>query len=171
MATTTSTVTINAAFLQEIKEDSLDLRRMLRDAGRLFSPRASSPKPAAGGQASPPTHVSRKQLVELLGELRDQLGLHFALEEAYGYFEDALLPDPHLSRRAEALRGQHRALFLEVCALEEQAEQLLYHEATAGRQRAISAGFRTFYERFLDHESHENDLILEAFADDMSADD
>jgi len=162
MAIATATITINAAFLQEIKEDSQGLHRLLHDALHLVSPQLVSLQHA---------HVSRRALVDLLGELRDQLGLHFALEEAYGYFEDALSADPQLSRRADALRGQHRELFLEVCGLEEKAEQLLYHEACASRLREISAGYHAFYERFVDHESRENDLILQAFADDMAADD
>jgi hypothetical protein len=153
MLTVTTTITINAAFLQEIKEDSQDFRGLLARAHELLS--------------TPPIHIARKRLVDLLGELRDQLALHFALEEAYGYFEDAVAAEPRLSRLAESLRAEHSKLFLELCGLEETAERWLYHESTAHVLRQIASGFHAFHEHFLDHEARENDLILEALAEEI----
>ena len=153
MVTATKTVTINAAFLQEIKEDSQDFRSLLGRAHELLSVSH--------------VHIARKQLVDLLGELRDQLALHFALEEAYGYFEDAIAVDPHLSHLAVALRAEHCQLFLELCDLEEAAERWLYHETAAHMLKQITAGFQSFHKQFLDHESRENDLILEALAEEI----
>ncbi len=153
MVTVTNTITINVAFLQEIKEDSQDFRCLLESTHDLLS--------------HWPIHIARRRLVELLGELRDQLALHFALEEAYGYFEDAVSAEPRLSRQAEALRAEHCQLFVELCALEEAAERWLYHEATEHMLRKIAIGFRAFHDRLLDHESRENDLILEALAEEI----
>ncbi len=153
MVTASKTITINAAFLQEIKEDSQALRQLLAAAHELLS--------------AWPLHVARKQLVDLLAELRDQVALHFALEEAYGYFEDAIAADPRQSRRATALRSEHCQLFVELCALEDQSERWLYHEASTSVLRQIAVGFQAFHQKFLDHESRENDLILESLADEM----
>ena len=157
MAIVTKNVTINIAFLQEIKEDSQDFRRLLADTHELL--------------ATPHPHVARRRLVELLAELRDQLGLHFAVEEAYGYFDDAVSVEPEVSRRAETLRAEHHDLFLDLCGLEELGERWLYHEQPANLLRQIAAGFRTFHSRLVEHESHENDLILEALASEIDADD
>jgi hemerythrin HHE cation binding domain-containing protein len=153
MATVTKTITINAAFLQEIKEDSHDLRRELNKTRQLLSGERSSIRP--------------RELVETLAELRDQFALHFALEEAYGYFEDAVTGAPWLHRRAEALRAEHRELFLDLCRLEDAAEKLLYHEAPHRALTGIVQAFHDFHERFYDHESRENDLILESVTDDL----
>ncbi len=157
MAIVTRNITVNVAFLQEIKEDSQDFRRLLAEAHELLV--AAHP------------HVARRQLVELLAELRDQLALHFAVEEAYGYFEDAVAVEPEVSHRAESLRAEHSDLFLDLCRLEELAERWLYHEPPAHLLRQIAAGFRTFHSRLVEHESHENDLILEALAAEIDADD
>ena len=107
----------------------------------------------------------------MLAELRDQLALHFALEEAYGYFEDAVAVEPLLSRRTESLRAEHGQLFLDLCQLEDQAERWLYHEAAANLLPRVAAGFRSFHDRLVDHESRENDLILEALASEIDQDD
>jgi hypothetical protein len=139
--------------LQEIKEDSLDFRQLLDRTHRLL--------------CTSPLHVTRRQLVELLGELRDQLALHFALEEAYGYFEDAVEVAPELCHRAESLRAEHAQFFRDLCELEDQAERWLYHEASARVLRHIAVGFHAFHERLLEHEAHENDLILEALAEEI----
>jgi len=153
MATVTKTITINPAFLQEIKEDNTDLRRQLNRTRQLL-----------GGE---PSRIRPRDLVEMLGELRDQFALHFALEEAYGYFEDAVDAAPWLHRQAESLRDEHRHLFLDLCHLEDKAERLLYHEATPKVLRAIARDFHEFHERFFDHESRENDLILLSISEEL----
>jgi hypothetical protein len=153
MATVTKTITINAAFLQEIKEDNTDLRRQLNRTRELLS--------------GEPSRIRPRDLVEMLGELRDQFALHFALEEAYGYFEDAVDAAPWLHRQAEALRDEHRHLFLDLCHLEDEAERLLYHEAPTRVLRAIARDFHEFHERFFDHESRENDMILLSVSEEL----
>ena len=153
MATVTKTITINAAFLQEIKEDDTELRRQLNRTRELLSGEPSLVKP--------------RELVDRLGELRDQFALHFSLEEAYGYFEDAIEAAPWLHRQAESLKEEHRHLFLDLCHLEEEAERLLYHEAAPKLLRAIARDFHEFHERFFDHESRENDLILLSISEEL----
>ena len=102
--------TPNVAFLQEIKEDNQRLRDLLRDAAQILSL---------------PRHVRKLDLVKLLRELCDQLAMHFALENALGYLDDALEIAPRLSRRAKALRNEHDALFADFCEIVDEAEGLL----------------------------------------------
>ncbi len=118
MVTAQRTLTINAAFLLEIKEDNRELRQLLDDCAALLA------RPHGAG-------VELRRAAQLLGNLRDQLAMHFSLEEAYGYFDDAIDVAPRLSRQAEALRSQHPRLFVALCDLVEEAEQLLYHERAA----------------------------------------
>src|SRR6187401_724617 len=97
----TATLTVNAAFLQEIKEVNQELWSLLADL------RHRCQRPIA------PSHC--RLLIDRLCQLRDQLALHFSLEEAYGYFDDPLDAAPQLGHRAEQLRGEHRDLYGDFC--------------------------------------------------------
>ncbi len=158
MAIATRTVSINPAFLQEIKDDHQELRQLLHHTAAMLN------RPDW-------MQVEYDRLVDLFTKLRDQLAMHFSLEEAYGYFEDAVTVAPHLSKRAEALRAQHFELYPHLCSLVERAEQLLYHEAATVGLAELAEGFREFSARLQAHESSESDLILEAFHDDLGAGD
>ena len=76
MSVITRTVAVNAAFLQEIKEDNRLVRDFLQQALDLLSV---------------PRRVPARRIVNKLWQVRDQLAMHFALEDAYGYFEDAIV--------------------------------------------------------------------------------
>jgi hypothetical protein len=158
MSIATATVTINAAFLQEIKDDARELRCLLAQATEMLGP----------------THlptVEPRRIVDLLNRIRDQLALHFTLEEAYGYFEDALNAAPQLCELAESLRNQHQQLFADFCRLTEEAEQLLYGEAGDHARARIARLYHNFRADLQLHESREHDLILAAFNDDIGTGD
>src|SRR5690606_18222336 len=110
MAIRTTTVTINAAFLREIKEDNQRLKELLAELRQVL------------GEPGMPDLVSRHTLIEKLGDLRDQLATHFALEEAFGYFDEPLIAAPQLAERAEELRQEHAHLFVWFCGLVDEAE-------------------------------------------------
>jgi hypothetical protein len=158
MVLATHTISVNPAFLQEIKDDHHELRQLMHHTAAMLG------RPAW-------MKMEYDRLVELFTRLRDQLAMHFSLEEAYGYFEDALSTAPHLSKRAESLRAQHFELYSELCRLAERAEQFLYHEAAAGAPARLAEDYLQFSERFRDHESRESELIMEAFHDDLGAGD
>jgi hypothetical protein len=158
MAIVSRTVSINAAFLQEIKEDHHELRQLLHHTGAMLERPDWMP-------------IEYNRLADLFEKLRDQLGMHFALEEAYGYFDDALLVAPRLSRKAEQLRSQHGELYADLCRLTDQAEQLLYHEASDAIVAQLAADYRTFCQQFYAHEHRENELILEAIDEDIGVGD
>jgi hemerythrin len=164
VATINATLTINAAFLQEIKEDNREFHVLLSDCKTLFLDTML---------VSPTGHllVPATQIVELLSSLRDQIAMHFSLEEAFGYFEDAISVAPRLSDWAEKLRDQHRTLYQEVCNLEEEAEKLCYHELPASYVEVISDHFSQFDRRLERHEADENELIMKALSEDIGAGD
>lgn len=158
MLTKTRTVAINAAFLQEIKDDNRELRQLLRRAATNVSV----------------PHLRRgqsRELVDVLSQLCDQLAMHFALEEAFGYFEDAVDIAPRLSQRADELRAEHESLFRILCDMVEHAEQVLYRESSRGVMRGIALRFNAFHDQFQEHETRENELILEAFDEDIGVGD
>ena len=110
MVTQQGTITVNAAFLREVKEDNAHLRELLTAVANVL--------------AEPlPRRIRPKALAELLGRLRDQLATHFSLEEFFGYFDDALDVAPHLSERADVLRAEHGELFMQLCGIVEQCEK------------------------------------------------
>ena len=110
----TTTVTVNAAFLQDIKEVNAELWKLLHDMRSL---------------CSRPEAIRRRvnETVAMLSRLQDQLAMHFSLEEYYGYFDDPVSVAPRLSQKAVALRAEHRTLYLEIAAIVDRAEHLLYH--------------------------------------------
>src|SRR5687768_9654604 len=103
--TSTGTVTVNAAFLEEIKEVNQELWQLLGDL------RHRCQRPVAPGHC--------RLLIDKLCQLRDQLALHFALEEAYGYFENPVEVAPQLSRAAGRLLEEHKTLYLDFCDIAE----------------------------------------------------
>jgi Hemerythrin HHE cation binding domain len=158
MALATHTVSINPAFLQEIKDDHHELRQLMHHASAMFS------RPEW-------MRTERDRLVQLLTKLRDQLAMHFSLEEAYGYFEDAVSAAPHLSRRAEALRAQHFTLYSDFCRLVDEAEARLYHESAPAPPAQLAGEYRGFLATFHEHEARESELIVEAFQEDLGTGD
>ncbi len=158
MATATGTLTVNAAFLMEIKEDNRELHELLQRAATLFS------RPDR-------VHAPPRQLAELVQGLRDRLAMHFSLEEAFGYFEDAVSVAPRLTRQANELRAEHGGLFVEACDLVEDAERLQYGETPPIAVRRLAERFNAFYRRFQDHDARENEMILQALDDDIGVGD
>ena len=156
MAIAAPAVAVNAAFLQEIKEDAQDLHELLECTVVLLTG-------PSWVRAQP------RRLVQLLEQIRDQLALHFSLEEVYGYCDAAADGDPRHAAQAAALRSQHQELYRQICDLVEAAQQVLYHEApTAGPDR-LAVGFAALVDELHDHEVHENEMIAEAFDDDSRA--
>ncbi|QDT13796.1 hemerythrin domain-containing protein [Planctomycetes bacterium K23_9] len=146
----TKQVTVNAAFLKEIKEDN----RHLKQLWDQVIPLVEQPERAGNHWA---------ELIELFAELRDQLALHFSLEEAYGYFDDAVDIAPQLSTMAHCLRAEHSKLFSEVRDLADAAM-----DAKADVEDEVSKVVRLFGKfrrRFEQHEEAELNLILRATED------
>ena len=158
MSIVTTTVTINAAFLEEIKEDDRRLRHLLTEAQTAFGQRRSQ-------------RAWLIRTVALLCDLRDQLALHFTLEESYGYFDEPVCAAPWLSERAEALRAQHRDLFVLMCEIVEAAERSLEPHVRRNRWDQVADRFDEFLAALGQHESDETDLIFQAYNDDIGVGD
>ncbi|HUG68010.1 MAG TPA: hemerythrin domain-containing protein [Pirellulaceae bacterium] len=157
-AVSANTVTINAAFLQEIKEVNQDLWRLLADVRRMCD--------------SPATIDSApRRFFGLVEELRDQLALHFALEEAYGYFENPIEVAPRLCRQANELRAEHHELYLMIVDFSETSELLIHPDRVIGTVLAAVKQFQAFDERLKRHESCENELIMQEYGDDIGVGD
>ncbi|MEL6110667.1 MAG: hemerythrin domain-containing protein [Planctomycetota bacterium] len=155
-ATSASRVTVNAAFLKEIKDDNRQLKSMWDKVTPLLSHSQTAKN-----------HWT--ELVEALSELRDQLAMHFSLEEAFGYFDEAIDIAPRLSMVAVSLRSEHATLFATARDL---ADSIL--EIDGEQVDAIGefvARFNRFRRDFERHEEAELRLILSSFDDDLGGGD
>jgi hypothetical protein len=155
--TTTGTVTVNAAFLQEIKDVNQELWQLLRDL------RHRCQRPIAPGHC--------RLLIDRLCQLRDQLALHFSLAEAYGYFDDPVDVAPRLGQQAERLRNEHKTLYLDFCELADHAERMFYEERHAALALWIGPEFLQLEQQLRAHEERENELIYEAYDADIGVGD
>lgn len=156
----TSRVTLNPAFLLEIKEDHRNFYRLLAAARHHL-----------GRWGSYWRDRTPRAMVDLLERVRDRLAMHFALEEAYGYFEDPAWTEPQISIAAQRLRDEHRLLYGELHLLTERATKVLYREAPALRIPGICADFERFCQHFEDHELRESDLMVRALYEDVGVGD
>ena len=158
MLTQTGTIGVNAAFLQDLKDDNVHLQDLLSAVTDTL----------AHGLLR---QVQPRAVTELLGEVRDQLATHFALEEFFGYFDDAVDVAPHLSAQADVLKTQHEALFEEIRDLADEAEQWTYGESSTISLAYLRERFIRFHDRLEDHERSERELIMEALYDDIGVGD
>ena len=153
-------VTINVAFLSEIKED-FGFRDLLKEVqGRL--------KPSAPLE----TTLSAQVAAQILSELRDELETYFALEEFYGYFGFAAAENPKISQEAAQLRTGHETLFLELSAVVDLAYQAVYRESIPEvTLDQIGDQFERFCINLAHHEESEMHLMMRLCNEDIGVGD
>lgn len=152
-------LTINVAFLQEIKED-IGLQDLIENARQHFMTAESS--------------VRNRPIVtaHVLNELRDELETYFALEEFYGYFQNAEVVNPSVSHRADALKSEHEILFLELNQLIDSVEQIIYHENSRDLTfEQIANDFDHFITALHQHEQKEMELVMRLYNEEIGVGD
>ncbi|MEX0938798.1 MAG: hypothetical protein WDZ59_13130 [Pirellulales bacterium] len=154
----THAVTVNTAFLEDIKRDNIRLKSLLQEARSVC-------------EACPFGRVWRIRLATLLGDLRDVLALHFTLEEFYGYFEEPLAVAPHLAERAKRLRAQHVDLYDAISFLADMAADLAAAGDDVFRVQQLATCYIQFHNRLLEHEAGEDELITDAYNVDIGVGD
>lgn len=152
-----ASITVNAAFFREIKDDNVEMQTLLETIKGLLS-----------------VHTSlqhRVLLVSLICDLRDQLAMHFALEEAYGYFSDPITVAPELSCFADLLRSEHATLYARISEIAEHAEYVVYDRTCKRLWPQVIQQVATFCDHLLQHENREVDLIQRAYNDELGGGD
>ena len=158
MLVQTRTVTINSAFLEEIKQLNQDLWKLLE----VLSLECTQP---LVDQESCTCFCIR------LTRLRDQLATHFSLEEAFGYLDGPIGIAPRLSDRADRLRLEHVELGERIAALVEFAWTLNERQRLKQGFREVVREFDGFHAQLRSHERKEKMLILQAYGDDIGCGD
>ena len=152
-------VTINVAFLHEIKTD-FGFRDLLNQIYAKLDPH------------DPDDRVTPNIAANLLCDLRDEMQTYFALEEFYGYFAQSAVNNPCVNRKATDLRSEHETLFLQLSDLVERTQQIAYHEAaTDAGLEEISRGFEQLCMDLADHEQAEMDLMMRLCNEDIGVGD
>ena len=97
----------------------------------------------------------------LLGRLRDELETYFALEEFFGYFQNAEVNNPSVEQQAGKLRIEHESLFVQLNNVVDAVEQIVYHECRAEDAfDNVETEFQSFMSRLQRHEDQEMQLVM-----------
>jgi iron-sulfur cluster repair protein YtfE (RIC family) len=141
-------LTFNVAFLREIKMD-FGFRELLNRVYHRLNHKH-------GGDVATP-----REAADLLADLRDELETYFALEECFGYFADAEIENPPVSRKAIELKNDHERLYLELSEVVEMAMRLVYRECGPEISlTTISNTFEQFCKNLATHEQAEMNLVM-----------
>lgn len=109
------------------------------------------------------------ELQDLFNDLRDQLSLHFALEEAEGYLNISSDGNPELICSAEYLKLQHVELFEDMRIVAEAACDVPSDHTR--RIEAVLGRYRQFRWAFEAHEEAEWNLMQRACDEDLGVGD
>jgi hypothetical protein len=152
-------LTINVAFLQEIKED-VRFQDLIESTRQHF--------------VTAEAHVRNRPIdtARVLNELRDELETYFALEEFYGYFQNAEVVNPSVSHQADSLKKEHEELFLELSKLIDSVEQIVYRENSPDLTFAtIARDFEHFITALHHHEQKEMELVMRLYNEEIGVGD
>lgn len=104
-----------------------------------------------------------------LSEFADHVQAHFVHEEeTEGFFESVVDQAPRLKTRADALIEEHAAMSQQLAQLARYAQQ---GDGSVDWWSRMSDEFEAFWQTFCRHERSENDLVQEAFHDDIGSKD
>ncbi len=149
--TSSKTLVVNSAFLQEIKDSNPELWQAVHQLRQLC-------------ESSDDAATVARRLVRLLDDLRDFVAMQFALEESFGYIEIAsTTPVSLVGEMASQAKAQHCALYLQLSELAEWAEEVQYRGVVRERLSSLIAAAKDFDERLREHEALECELIERAF--------
>lgn len=112
---------------------------------------------------------SPEEAAQLLAEFSGHAQAHFVHEEeSEGFFESVVDQAPRLKNRADALIHEHSVMSTELAELTRYAKDSI---DSAEWWATLSDGFESFWQSFCRHERLENELVQEAFHDDIGSKD
>jgi hypothetical protein len=136
---------------QEVLEDHVQLKGLLADIHAALEERADI-----------------EQVSRMLAQLGDRIVAHFTLEEDGGYFTEAIMHSPRLVARANRLMAQHPKLSAKARAVIEGAEA---DQGTETWWQETRQFFDEFREALAQHERGEDELLQEAYTQDIGSND
>jgi len=110
---------------------------------------------------------SPEKFASALAEFADHVQAHFVHEEeAEGFFDNVIDQAPRLKTRADALIEEHAVMSRELARLQRHAKEGVVSDEWWSQ---LNEEFESFWQLFCRHERAENDLVQEAFHDDLGS--
>lgn len=134
--------------VEQVEQQHEEIRQSISDIHRVLR----------AGEASPPQLAS--QLSAFCVVLED----HFRTEEAGGFFDQITDQAPRLSSRADKLCHEHQQMLDSAKSLVKQA---IDGDGSEGWRDKMGAAFHDFGRSLMHHESEENELLQQAYTDDI----
>jgi hypothetical protein len=112
--------------------------------------------------------IMAEEVLQLLRELQNELTLHFASEEADGFFDEVITLAPRLQNRANQLCVEHEQMLYQVGEL--------YRFAAAGSLsmpwwEELGSRCHEFSKQLMHHESEEHKLLQQTLQEDIGPSD
>lgn len=137
---------------RRIEEQHVSLREMIAEIRKTIS--------------------SRPDNLELIGQklndLQKKLETHFLEEENGGFFDQIDRKAPRLSTETSQLKDEHKVFLVQVRSLVVVAESC---EGTDEWWQQLKKDFRDFSKAVMHHESMENQLLQQAYNEDIGSHD
>jgi iron-sulfur cluster repair protein YtfE (RIC family) len=146
--------------LRQLEGQHRDLMRRRRSVERELSALAILAEEEGGDEAE----ETVMRVLSLLTALRRELKEHFALEESVGFLAAAADAAPRLSRRASRLTREHADVD---AALARLLQDLLSSQKAPERWATLLEVFAGLSETLLAHERAEEEMVRQAFMDDL----
>ena len=134
---------------EQIQQDHAELRKLLGEIHQVLSRKEASVASVA----------------ELLESLTNHIETHFEEEESTGVFDQVSAREPRLTDRATALYAEHDQLRQTVHALNLAAKS----DGGSDWWEKLEAAFHDFSKDLMRHEHQENELVQEAYEQDIGA--
>ncbi|MFT5302139.1 MAG: hypothetical protein ACI814_002953 [Mariniblastus sp.] len=161
-------ITINVAFLQEIKTD-FGFRDLLNQVFYQLQPKLGLDLLTDDPDEN---HVSPRLAAELLRELRDELKTYFALEEFYGYFNRSAVENPSVSSKAFELQRDHESLAKQLNRIVERTEKIADRKTQADvTLDDVHTDLESFCISLAQHEQAEMNLMMRLYNEDIGVGD
>ena len=143
---------VDHEFFEEVQREHDELRELLGEVHRVLAERLEKVA----------------EVSERLASLSEHVETHFQEEEIAGFFDQVVERAPRLSDRVDRLRTEHQALLGAVRSLYDAATQ---GDGSADWWKRMEGTFHDFSKDLMHHESHENDLLQEAYGEDLGTGD
>ncbi len=141
--------------------DRVDTKRFFEEHERIEGILAELDTALANRDRQP------KEVIRLLSELTVHLEAHFAFEEAERFFDEGMLRAPHLQPKADKILAEHAPLVEAAKALAAEAES--EDHASPDWWERVRARYSDFKNDLARHEHAENELVQEAYVQDLGA--
>jgi hypothetical protein len=147
------------AVIVEVQQERRELESLLESVRAMFHEHRLA---RADGAA---------RLLDALDELREHLGMMFALKETDGYLDEVVTASPPLSEHVGELKAEHTVLFEELSCMIEQCDRDVARGRWGGSCKFAEMTFENFCERLHAHEAGEAELVQQAFNQDTGVGD